>query len=82
MTIEYVPEGKVIDATEYGAIEDDIMRVFDHYKCDDSDVMNVLTNVLCIMALTAQFQKSQLQEAVSNIYDFHDSCMAESQTLQ
>jgi len=84
MTIEYQPEGTTVDIREskYGEVEDDIYRVFDHYECDGADVMSILTNMLCIVALNEQIQKSAVLAAVTDVYDFHDSCMSESQTLQ
>jgi hypothetical protein len=83
MTIEYKAEGETVDIREskYGAVEDDIYRVFEHYECDGADVMSILTNMLCIVALNEQLQKSVLVTAMTEVYDFHDSCMTE-QTLQ
>jgi hypothetical protein len=83
MTIEFKPEGETIDVREskYGAVEDDIYRVFEHFECDGADVMSILTNMLCIVALNEQLQKSVLIHALTDVYDFHDSCMTE-QTLQ
>ena len=83
MTIEYEPNGIEVNVneTKYGAVEDDIYRVFEHFECDGADVMSILTNMLCIVALNEQLQKSVVIRALGEVYDFHDSCMTE-QTLQ
>lgn len=83
MTIEYEPNGIEVNVneTKYGAVEDDIYRVFEHHECDGADVMSILTNMLCIVALNEQLQKSVVIRALGEVYDFHDSCMTE-QTLQ